>query len=137
MAKTRRALQKSRGIKKGTRSKNRKMEAEQKLEEAKQRIEEYKSDPKIQIYKVMTGREAFDTAQSMIFPDNLQEGNTWANNWSDIEKDHALFAIYARKLRKNIRVHIELYVGTGEHASVLGEKLPLEKAMDVWSGKLI
>lgn len=97
--------------------------------EAEELLSKWSANPKIQIYHVIRGKKAFDTAQ-VLFKGILDE-----DRWTSAEKGNALFFLYLRKRGASAVLGFKLDIGEGQRRSVLGEEKPFEEALQEWSGE--
>jgi hypothetical protein len=93
----------------------------------------FRLNSKNQIYKIIQGRDGFDTAVKMLnWDDQKLWDKQWESQWSDYEKDNALFILFKRKIRVKSKIGIKLFIGTGDTFSGVGEIHEEKVALKIW-----
>jgi hypothetical protein len=106
-------------------------------QQAKKVLDNLRSDPKVNIYKIIKGKKGFDLAKKMLFVDpsewsDPQESRKWALMWSESQKKNAIFVIFGKTPRKKTKIGIKLIIGSGPNFSTVGELRSEKDAFKRW-----
>jgi hypothetical protein len=94
-------------------------------------------NPDQKIYKILQGRNGFDTARKMLnWNDENLWDEEWASQWTDQDKNNALFILFKRKIKVKSKIGIKLYIGTGENFAGVGELHEEKTALKIWKNFL-
>jgi hypothetical protein len=107
------------------------------MNEVQDRINRMRADPKIDIYKIVNGSQAFQLAYHMLFVrpeewENPNEGNAWKTNWSDTEKDQSVLVIFGKTPISRTKVGFKLFISKGNELCIVGELRPQKKGINRW-----
>lgn len=98
-------------------------------------IEEYESNKRVKILNIFYGKTAFNNAKYLLFDINGENSNKWSNIWDNYEKNTCVLIIYEYILKVNKEIRITLIIGreNTKNFSVVGEKFPYNKGLDILS----
>jgi hypothetical protein len=96
-------------------------------------LENIQTDPKCKVLHIIKDGRAVKIMKEVLFKDESEEANKWANNWTPYEKRNALLIVYSRKKIKNKEIIFQLLIGNKETGSVLGERFTYEKGLELLS----
>jgi hypothetical protein len=87
--------------------------------DAKKVVDQYRQ--KYTISKILYGKNAFDAAAHILFPNSSQEAKKWGSLFSTSKRNSSVFFIAKKKGGSGIVM--KLIMGRGNDLSVIGEKI--------------